>query len=148
MMQVQKKREVFFKKNMFFLQKKPLPKKTRIFWVFFERSFSRHFFIHSAKRNRLTTDRAAKLVFIGQNLALGNVDSAHHEYIAASSTVATQPQPSSSSSRVPLPSPTFQIESDSGTEDSEGSIDDPSSTHSIMDISFEDSEEEEQQEPQ
>ena len=37
---------------------------------------------------------------------------------------------------------------DSGTEDSEGSIDDPSSTYSIMDISLEESEEEEQQEPQ
>ena len=35
-----------------------------------ERSFSRHSFIHSAKRNRLTTERAAKLVFIAQNHCL------------------------------------------------------------------------------
>lgn len=35
-----------------------------------ERSFSRHSNIHSAKRNRLTTERAAKLVYIGHNITL------------------------------------------------------------------------------
>lgn len=35
-----------------------------------ERSFSRHAWIHSAKRNRLTTERAGKLVFIAHNIEL------------------------------------------------------------------------------
>ena len=37
-----------------------------------ERSFSRHSQIHSTDRNRLTTDRAAKLVYIAYNLAHKN----------------------------------------------------------------------------
>lgn len=43
-----------------------------------ERSFSRHSLVHSQKRNRLTTARAAKLVYIAQNLQFlddGDVDS-------------------------------------------------------------------------
>ena len=57
-----------------------------------ERSFSRHALVHSTRRNRLTTDRAAKLVFIGQNLALGNMVNDHdYPHVAA-----TNPQPSTS----------------------------------------------------
>lgn len=39
-----------------------------------ERSFSRHSWIHSAKRNRLTSIRASKIVFIAHNLALNEHD--------------------------------------------------------------------------
>ena len=35
-----------------------------------ERSFRRHAWNHSARRNRLTTDRAAEFVFIAHNFAL------------------------------------------------------------------------------
>ena len=35
-----------------------------------ERSFSKHSWIHSKKRNRLTAERAAKLVFIAYNLQI------------------------------------------------------------------------------
>ena len=40
-----------------------------------ERSFSRHSKIHSNDRNRLTTERAAKLVFIAHNLTLEKQES-------------------------------------------------------------------------
>lgn len=122
-----------------------------------ERSFSRHALVHSARRNRLTTDRAAKLVFIGQNLALGNVDDAHeYPHHAAHATNPPPPQPSTSrDSTASSNIPTFQLgdrlessdDSDhSETEDSEGSIDDPI----IRLISSTDIEEpeEERQEPQ
>lgn len=33
-----------------------------------ERSFSKHSFIHSPKRNRLSADRAAKIVYIAYNI--------------------------------------------------------------------------------
>ena len=39
-----------------------------------ERSFSKHANIHSLKRNKLTTDRAAKLVYIAHNLKLTEGD--------------------------------------------------------------------------
>ena len=39
-----------------------------------ERSFSSYANIHSAKRNRLTNERAAKLVFVSQNLKLEAMD--------------------------------------------------------------------------
>lgn len=39
-----------------------------------ERSFSKHANIHSLKRNRLTTDRAAKLLYIAHNLKLAEGD--------------------------------------------------------------------------
>lgn len=62
-----------------------------------ERSFSRHSFIHSAKRNRLTTDRAAKLVFIGHNLTLGTVDEASAEkFVKEAQADSAQCQPSTS----------------------------------------------------
>lgn len=96
-----------------------------------ERSFSRHALVHSARRNRLTTDRAAKLVFIGQNLALGNMDDAHEypHHAAPATYPPLQPQPSTSrDSTASSNIPTFQLESDdSETEDSEGSIDEPPS---------------------
>ena len=43
-----------------------------------ERSFSRHAWIHSARRNRLTTDRAAELIFIAHNFALCNNNVLEH----------------------------------------------------------------------
>ena len=93
----------------------------------------------------MTTDRAAKLVFIGQNLTLGNVDDAQdcqeYSHIAAHATT-TQPQPSTSKDLTASSCmlPTFQLESDhSETEDSEGSIDDPSSPgHCVMNVSLSD----------
>lgn len=39
-----------------------------------ERSFSRHSFIHSSKRNRLSTERAAKIVFIAHNIKYSEED--------------------------------------------------------------------------
>lgn len=39
-----------------------------------ERSFSRHSWIHSSKRNRLTTERASQLVFIAHNFALRELE--------------------------------------------------------------------------
>lgn len=39
-----------------------------------ERSFSQHANVHSLKRNKLTTDRAAKLVYIAHNLKLTEKD--------------------------------------------------------------------------
>ncbi|KAG0712765.1 hypothetical protein GWK47_017731 [Chionoecetes opilio] len=101
--------------------------------------------------------RAAKLVFIGQNLALGNVDDANeYPHHAAHATNPPPPQPSTSrDSTASSNIPTFQLgdrlessdDSDhSETEDSEGSIDDPI----IRLISSSDIEEpeEERQEPQ
>lgn len=116
-----------------------------------ERSFSRHALVHSARRNRLTTDRAAKLVFIGQNLALGNVDDAQeYPHHAAHATNLPQPSTSRDSTASSCSNiPTFQLESDhSETEDSEGSIDcPPSPGPRVMNISSSDIEEPEE-EPQ
>ena len=39
-----------------------------------ERSFSKYANIHSLKRNKLTTERAAKLVYIAHNLKLTEID--------------------------------------------------------------------------
>lgn len=93
-----------------------------------ERSFSRHAFIHSAKRNRLTTDRAAKLVFIGHNLALGNVDEAIAEQslkeAQAKAPLQDLSQPSTSrvSSAASCSFPPYQLESATESE-SDVSID-------------------------
>ena len=82
----------------------------------------------------MTTDRAAKLVFIGQNLALGNMDDAHEHPHHHASPVSYPPQqqmcvePQPSTSRDPTASsiiPTvLQLDSVDTeylkTEDSEG----------------------------
>ncbi|XP_065656505.1 uncharacterized protein LOC136081964 [Hydra vulgaris] len=44
-----------------------------------ERSFSTYSNIHSAKRNRLTIERAGKLVFISQNLKLENIENTSYK---------------------------------------------------------------------
>ncbi|XP_076048233.1 uncharacterized protein LOC143029469 [Oratosquilla oratoria] len=102
-----------------------------------KQSFSRHALVHSARRNHLTTDRAAKLVFIGQNLALGNMDDAH-EYPPHAAHASNPPPPQPSTSRDSTASnsiPTFQLESDGldhSEADSEDSIDDLSSPGPVM----------------
>ena len=53
----------------------------------FERSFSRQSWIHNQKRNRLTNDRASKLVFLSHNLELEN-----QKCDAESSTIQSQNQ--------------------------------------------------------
>ncbi|XP_076065153.1 uncharacterized protein LOC143039180 [Oratosquilla oratoria] len=94
-----------------------------------ERSFSRHALAHSARRNHLTTDRAAKLMFIGQNLALGNMDDAH-EYPRHAAYDSNPPPPQPLTSRDSTASssiPTFQLDlddSDHSEADSKDSIDD------------------------
>ena len=54
-----------------------------------ERSFSCHSYIYSADHNKLTTDRAAKLVFITHNLALENTG-----YLPTNTTFAKEYMPS------------------------------------------------------
>lgn len=84
-----------------------------------ERSFSRHSNIHSAKRNRLTNERAAKLVYISHNLALGSEDAeigaASHSVVEQSSD---QPRPSTSKEPEMEPplSPLVDSESDAELE--------------------------------
>lgn len=51
-----------------------------------ERSFSRHGWIHSEKRNRLTSERAAKLVFVSHNMFL--LDDFGSEIISSSQKIA------------------------------------------------------------
>lgn len=55
-----------------------------------ERSFSRHSHVHSAKRNRLTAERAGKLVYIGHNLQL--IDDADNEPAALPSASEKWPR--------------------------------------------------------
>ncbi|XP_065658651.1 uncharacterized protein LOC136083173 [Hydra vulgaris] len=81
-----------------------------------ERSFSTYSNIHSAKRNRLTTERAGKLVFISQNLKLENIENTSYK----NGTSITTPQINNSSvNKVPstsMPwaeSEAVNIESDS-----------------------------------
>lgn len=65
-----------------------------------ERSFSRHAWIHSAKRNRLTTERAAKLVFIAHNLKLSEHDEMSENFLTpAIATEGLKDCKSSSSTR-------------------------------------------------
>lgn len=109
-----------------------------------ERSFSRHALVHSARRNRLTTDKAAKLVFIGQNLALGNMDDATYPEPEPDSQPSTSRDTASRSKNIP----TLQLESDSESEDSEGSINDPPSLGPGDMISLYDDEEEPEEEQQ
>ena len=52
-----------------------------------ERSFSRQSWVHNQKWNRLTNDRASKLVFISHNLELEN-----QKYDAESSSTQSQSQ--------------------------------------------------------
>ncbi|XP_076062416.1 uncharacterized protein LOC143037750 [Oratosquilla oratoria] len=118
-----------------------------------ERSFSRHALVYSARRNCLITDRTAKLVFIGQNLALGNRDDAH-EYPRHAAHASNPPRPQLSTSRDSTASssiPTFQLESDDSDHseaDSEDSIDDlPSPCPRVMISSDIEEPEEERQEP-
>ncbi|XP_065670247.1 uncharacterized protein LOC136088936 [Hydra vulgaris] len=81
-----------------------------------ERSFSTYSDIHSAKRNRLTTERAGKLVFISQNLKLENIENTSYK----NGTSITTPQINNSSvNKVPSTSMSWaeseavNIESDS-----------------------------------
>lgn len=85
-----------------------------------ERSFSRHANIHSAKRNRLTNERAAKLVYISHNLALGYDDGAidclaMHQTIVRSSA-STSKEKDMGPPGPPLSPSVEQIESDSDTD--------------------------------
>lgn len=45
-----------------------------------ERSFSRHSWIHSGKRNRLTTERASQIVYIAHNISLNDTAHGGHDY--------------------------------------------------------------------
>lgn len=56
-----------------------------------ERSFSTYGNIQTAKRNRLTTKRASKLVFISQNLKLSSAEQESKEVIASASDQTSEP---------------------------------------------------------
>lgn len=59
-----------------------------------ERSFSKHARVYSLKRNKLTTDRAAKLIYIAHNLKLAEED-------AKSTVIVEQVGQPSTSTRIP-----------------------------------------------
>lgn len=96
-----------------------------------ERSFSTYSAIHTSKRNRLTNDRAAKIVYIAHNLKLQSSQSQQF--------ITPQPQDSISNKESEI------CETVSEARTNEISLDDETDEHEISDSSimnFEDSENE------
>ena len=89
-----------------------------------ERSFSCHSYIHSPDCNRLTTDRAAKLVF-GHNLTLENIGNLPTK----GTTFEKECMPSTSQGKAPAPVPlslSHNAFSDSDTSQLDMMADEPS----------------------
>ena len=75
-----------------------------------ERSFSCNSNIHTAKRNRLTNDRASKLVFVSQNIQRTTGQQSKHSSQAAQTSMTSD---SEKSAHVPIADDVIEIESSS-----------------------------------
>ena len=75
-----------------------------------ERSFSCYSNIHAAKRNRLTNDRASKLVFVSQNIQRATGQQSKHSRQAAQTSMTSDAE---KSVRVPIAEDAIEIESSS-----------------------------------